>query len=291
MSLKSKSLMLLNTALGRLLPDSLYLKLKFRLLLGYSLNLDAPGTFNEKLQWLKLYDRNPLYHALVDKYDVKKYVAGLIGEEYLVPTIGCWDKPEDVPWNELPERFVIKCTHDSGSTIVCTDKATFDREGAVKKLESCIERDYYSIDREWVYKGLKRRIIVEEYLGENLPDYKFFCFNGRPEFMYVASDRAKGQENLTFDFFDMDKNHLDFRQGHSNASIVPALPENFDEMKVLASRLSTGIPHVRVDFYDCNGRIYFGEYTFYHVGGIVPFDPQIMDVELGALIDLPDIEK
>lgn len=291
MSLKSKSLMLLNTVLGRLLPDSLYLKWKFRLLLGYSLNLDVPRTFNEKLQWLKLYDRNPLYHTLVDKYDVKKYVAGLVGEEYIVPTIGCWDKPEDIPWDELPERFVIKCTHDSGSTIVCTDKSTFDRENAVRKLESCIKRDYYSIDREWVYKGLKRRIIVEEYLGENLPDYKFFCFNGRPEFMFVASDRAKGQASLSFDFFDMDKNHMDFRQGHPNASTVPVLPENFDEIKALASRLSTGIPHVRVDFYDCNGRIYFGEYTFYHFGGIVPFDPQTMDVELGTLIDLSDIEK
>lgn len=288
MSLKSKSLMLLDSAFGRLLPDSVYLQAKFYLLLGYPLDIEHPRTFNEKLQWLKLYDHNPLYHILADKLTVKNYVAEIIGKEYTVPTIGCWDRVEDIPWKELPESFVIKCTHDSGSTFVCPDKSKLDKQAVIDKLSYCYRRSYYPKDREWVYKGLRPRIIVEKYLGENIPDYKFFCFNGKPEFMFIATNRLKGEDALSFDFFDMNRNHLNFKQGHRNAEEVPNLPESFDLMRSLAFKLSAGIPHVRVDFYDCKGKIYFGEYTFYHLGGIVPFEPQYVDMELGSLIELPD---
>lgn len=268
---------------GRFLPDRMFLKIKYKEVYGRKLNLRSPAAFSEKVQWCKLYDRNPLYHRLVDKADVKGYVAGIIGEEHVVPTLGLWNRVEDIDWNSLPERFVIKCTHDSGSTIVCHDKASFDRGAAEQKLAASLAKEFYSRDREWAYKGLKPRVIAEQYLGADVNDYKFFCFDGEPKLLYVASMRGSATEETRFDFFDMDYRHLDIRNGHPNSEVPPACPEHFEQMKTLARALSKGIPQVRVDFYEVDGVVYFGEFTFYHMGGFVPFDPDGADEFIGQL--------
>lgn len=290
MSLKSKCLMLLASPAGRLLPDGLYLRAKYRLKMGRRLDLRHPRSYNEKLQWLKLHDRNPLYHTLVDKAGVKAHVASLIGEEYTVPTLGVWDKPVDIDWNSLPQRFVLKCTHDSGSAILCRDKAAFDIPAACRSLAAALKKDFYPFDREWAYKGLKPRIIAEAYLGDNVPDYKFFCFDGRPRLMFIASERGRRDTETRFDFYDMEGRHLDLRNGHPNADTPPALPQRFELMQTLAARLSAGLPQVRIDFYELDGKVYFGEYTFYHWGGMVPFEPESFDLELGSYVKLEGIK-
>lgn len=247
--------------------------------------LDSPQRYTECLQWQKLHDHNPLYHTLADKVAVKDYVAGAVGAEHVIPTIAVYDKVADIDWEALPGQFVIKCAHDSGSTIVCRDKSTFDRTAAAEALSRAQHRKYWLRDREWAYKGIRPRIIVEEYIGENVKDYKFFCFNGVPELLFVASDRGLAGEETKFDFFDMDWRHLDIRNGHPNCATPPSKPEAFEEMKALAARLSRGIPQVRVDFYEAGGKVLFGEFTFYHWSGLVPFDPDEVDFRLGELFN------
>ncbi len=246
-------------------------------------DLRHPRTYNEKLCSMMLRDRNPLYHTLVDKAEVKSVVASMIGEQYIIPTLGVWDRVEDIPWDSLPDEFVLKCTHDSGSAIVCGDKESLERGKACGKLERALKRNYWKESREWAYKGLKPRVIAEKYLGADIADYKFFCFNGEPRLMFVASDRASLSEETKFDFFDMDFNHLDLRNGHPNASVTPPKPENFELMKELARKLSRGLSQVRVDFYEVEGKVYFGEYTFYHWRGLVPFEPEEWDEKIGQL--------
>lgn len=291
MSLKSKALMILASSAGRILPDRLYLILKYRLLLGRRLNLDSPKAFTEQIQWLKLNDRNPEYHVLVDKYKVKDYVRRIIGDRYVVPILGIWDRPEDINWDVLPDKFVIKCTHDSGSTIVCHDKATFDYGNACKKISEALKQDYYWRDREWAYKGVQPKVIAEKYLGDDVPDYKFFCFNGKPEFMYVASERGIKDKEVRFDFFSMDGEHIPVSNGHPNASTPPKLPSMFEQMADLAAKLSAGIPHVRVDFYQCADQVYFGEFTFYHFSGLVSFSPPSADFDFGRYLDLKTFDR
>ncbi|MDD7009889.1 MAG: ATP-grasp fold amidoligase family protein [Candidatus Cryptobacteroides sp.] len=246
-------------------------------------DLNCPRRYTEKLQKMILHDHNPLYHRLVDKAEVKSYVSSLIGEEHIIPTLGVWSRAEDIDWDSLPDCFVLKCTHDSGSALICRDKASFDREAACEKLGAALSRDYWKVSREWAYKGVKPRIIAEAYLGDDVADYKFFCFNGKPELLFVATERQKEGEEVKFDFFDMSFNHLDIRNGHPNASVPPARPEHFEEMKDLAATLSAGLPQVRVDFYELGGKVYFGEYTFYHFRGLVPFEPDGWDVKIGNL--------
>ncbi|MGN0200302.1 MAG: ATP-grasp fold amidoligase family protein [Candidatus Cryptobacteroides sp.] len=250
---------------------------------GQRPDLNRPRRYTEKLQKMILCDRNSLYHRLVDKAEVKSYVSSLIGEEHIIPTLGVWSRAEDIDWDSLPDCFVLKCTHDSGSALICRDKASFDREAACEKLGAALSRDYWKVSREWAYKGVKPRIIAEAYLGDDVADYKFFCFNGKPELLFVATERQKEGEEVKFDFFDMSFNHLDIRNGHPNASVPPARPEHFEEMKDLAARLSAGLPQVRVDFYELGGKVYFGEYTFYHFRGLVPFEPDSWDVKIGNL--------
>ena len=265
------------------MSDRLYLELMYWRTFGRVPDLGNPVRYTEKLQWLKLHDRNPLYHKLVDKAAVKPYVAAIIGEEHMVPTLGVWDSPAEIDWDALPDRFVLKCTHDSGSTIICRDKASFDRDAACRRLIAGLRKDYYKPMREWAYKGVKPRVIAERYLEGEINDYKFFCFGGVPGFLYVASDRFNADEETKFDFFDMEWNHLDIRNGHPNAAVPPERPACFEEMKRLAAELSKGIPQVRVDFYEVDGKALFGEYTFYHMGGFVPFDPFMM----GEMFKLP----
>lgn len=255
------------------------------------LNLKDPKTFNEKLQWLKVYDHNPLYPTIVDKHEVKAYIEEKIGKEYVIPTLKVYDTPDEIDWDELPQRFVLKCTHDSGGVVVCHDKNSFDKELAMKRLWRHHKRNYYNHSREWPYKMIRPRVIAEQYMEDRkgdgeLKDYKFFCFDGEPKMLFVASDRQK-KEETKFDFFDMDFNHLDITNGHPNAVNPIEKPATFDKMKEIAAKLSEGFPHVRVDLYDIEGKIYFGELTLYHYSGMVPFHPHVWDERMGSWMKLP----
>ena len=272
------------------MSDETYLKIAFRSLMGKKLDLKNPQTFNEKLQWLKLYDRKPIYTTMVDKYEAKKYVADKIGEQYIIPTLGVWDKFEDIDFDKLPNQFVLKCTHDSGGLVICRDKSKFDIEAARKKISRSLKRNYFWQGREWPYKDVKPRIIAEKYMEDtstnDLKDYKFFCFNGVPKILFIASDRANPKEETKFDFYDINYNHLDFTNGHPNAVSQPLKPIKFEEMVNLAGKLSQNIPLLRVDFYEISGKVYFGELTFSHWSGFVPFNPEKWDKIIGTWIDI-----
>ncbi len=278
---------MINLKIFNIIPDERYLKINYKLHMGKKLDLNSPQTFNEKLQWLKLRDRNPLYTNLVDKYEVRKYISKTIGEEYLIPLIGVWDKFEDIDFSKLPNKFVLKCNHDSGGLIICKDKNKLDIEEVKKKINKSLKRNYYYAWREWPYKNVKPRIICEKYMvdesGIELKDYKFFCFNGKPKALFVATDRGI---DTRFDFYDMEFNHLPFMQHYKNGVKKIVKPKGFDKMVKLASKLSKDIPHVRVDFYDINGKVYFGELTFYHFSGFERFEPKEYDEIFGDWINL-----
>jgi hypothetical protein len=271
------------------LSDKQFLEFLYNVIFHKKLNLNAPVTYNEKLQWLKLYDRNPMYAKLVDKYDVRKYVAEKIGEQYLIPLLGVWDRFEDIDFEKLPDQFVLKCTHDSGGLYICRDKSKLNIEEVKKKINRSLKRNYYYHSREWPYKSIKPRIICEKYMVDesmtDLKDYKFFCFDGVPRALYVASNRSV---ETRFDFYDMDFNYLPVQQYYKNSGKQFTKPRGFDEMVNLAKILSEGFPHVRVDFYDVNGKVYVGEMTFYHFGGFKKFEPESFDEWLGSWLILPD---
>ena len=274
-------------------PDKAYLKLRYRTTFCKKLDLRNPKTFNEKLQWMKLYDRRDLYTTLVDKHLVKEYVAEKIGQQHIIPTLGVWEYAEQIDFDALPTQFVLKWNHDSGSIVICKDKATFDRQAAVEKLKKGRKQNGYWHAREWPYKNVKPCIIAEKYMEDEktgeLRDYKFFCFDGDVKAMFIATERQKEGEEVKFDFFDADGNHLDVKQGHPNAKECPQIPGTFETMKELAKKLSLGIPQVRVDFYEVNGEIFFGELTFSHFAGMVPFNPESWDETLGSWIKLPNV--
>ena len=276
-----------------LLSSKVYLKLKYKACMGKKLNLKNPQTYNEKLQWLKLYDRKDIYTTMVDKYDAKKYVADIIGEEYIIPTLGVWDKFDDIDFDTLPNQFVLKCTHDSGGLVIVKDKAKLNKVQAKKKIEKSLKTNYYLVGREWPYKNVQPKIIAERYMEDTetqeLRDYKFFCFNGEVKALFVATDRGNMNEETKFDFYDENFNHLPFLNGHPNATKEIKKPINFDKMKGLASKLSNGIPQIRVDFYEIDGEIYFGELTFFHHSGLTPFEPEEWDYWWGNWITLPKI--
>ena len=271
--------------------DKSYLKIAFWARMHKKLDLEHPKSFSEKLQWLKLYDRNPRYTQLCDKYEVKAIVGDIIGHEYLIPTLGVWEKFEDIDFSKLPERFVLKCTHDSGGVLVCKDKSKLNYKKVHRKINACLRHNFFWGMREWPYKDIKPRIIAEQYMEDNasgeLRDYKFFCFDGKVKALFIASDRMTQGEETKFDFFDADYNHLPFRNGHPNASVLPNKPLNFDKMKELAAQLSAGYPQVRVDLYEVNGKVYFGELTFFHWSGMTPFEPEDWDYKFGEWLTLP----
>lgn len=283
--------MVLKTKFKHYIPDRIYLRILFKRLMGRRLNLQNPQTFSEKLQWLKLYDRRPEYTTMVDKYAVKKYVADQIGEQYIIPTLGVWESFDEIDFAKLPNQFVLKCTHDSGGLVICRDKSKFDIISAKKKINLSLKRNYFYNGREWPYKNVKPRIIAEKYMEDSqtaeLRDYKFFCFDGEVKALFIASERQCQNDETKFDFFDADFNHLPFTNGHPNAEIIPSKPLCFDEMKKLAGLLSVGIPHLRVDFYEVDGNVYFGELTFYHWSGMMPFSPKEWDYTFGNWISLP----
>jgi len=274
------------------MSDEEYLKKMFLENVGYKLNLQSPTTYNEKLQWLKLYDRNPLYTQLVDKCEVKEYVKDVIGAEYVVPLYGVWESFDEINFDLLPSKFVLKCTHDCGGLVICKDKSKLNMAEAKSKIDKALNENYYYRTREWPYKNVKPRIIAEQLVeisdSDDLPDYKFFCFDGIVKAMFIATERNIPGEEVKFDFYDREFNHLSIIQGHeNNKNNPPQKPLMFEKMVDLAEQLSKGIPHVRVDFYEANGKIYFGEMTFFHFGGMVPFDPMGIDSQWGSYINLP----
>lgn len=275
-----------------LLSDRTFTRIEYRANTRKKLNLNNPITYNEKVQWLKLNDHNPLYPIIVDKYMVKDFVAEKIGKEYLIPTIGHWDNVEDIRIEELPNQFVLKTNHSGGNTgvVICKDKHAFDFEGAKKKLKKSLMTDSYKVSREWPYKNVKRCVIAEPYMEDSatgeLRDYKFFCFNGEPKALFVASERQKREEPC-FDFFDMNYNHLNLRCSHPQAEIPPQKPQSFEEMIRLVKMLSKNFLHVRVDLYEINGRPFFGELTLYHWEGLMPFYPEEWNYTFGNWLKLP----
>ena len=278
------------------MSDKAFIKMKYRASMDKKLNLKNPKTYNEKLQWLKLYDRNPLYTKLVDKYEVKNIVADIVGDKYVIPTLGVWDRFDDIDFGALPDQFVLKCTHDSGGLVIVTDKSKFDLESAKKKIENALVTNFYKKSREWPYKNVPHRIIAEQFMIDNdlgeLRDYKFFCFNGEPKYLFIASDRNKAGQEVKFDYFDIDFNRLPLRQAvHPNSTYLIERPQKYEEMIGLVSQLSKGIPQVRIDLYEVNGQVYFGEYTFFHHGGMVPFIPEEYDYIWGKQIILSNNKK
>ncbi|SMP56657.1 ATP-grasp fold amidoligase family protein [Fibrobacter sp. UWB10] len=280
---------------GRLnwLPDKIYLSLMWRSKMGYWLNWANPQGFNEKMQWLKLNYRQPSFSKQADKYEVRSFVENKIGKQYLIPILGVWDDPDKIDFSKLPNQFVLKCNHDSGSVVVCHDKSKIDENQIKSRFKESLKKNYYYRFREWPYKDIKPLVIAEQFLQgsekDEVPyDYKFFCFHGEPKFMYISNDGA--QDTVT-DFFDMDYNHLECVIDQPNASVPPAKPEKFDEMVSLAKKLSEGIPHVRVDFFCCNNQVYFGEMTFFHDAGFFKFTPSKWDNFFGEMLDLKSIGK
>lgn len=280
--------------LASLLPDKLYLSLKYYKTFGRFPNWSHPKSFTEKIQWLKIYNRKPEFTTMVDKFEAKKYVANIIGEEYVIPTLGVWDHAEDIDFNLLPNQFVLKATHDSGRVIICKDKTNFDRSLAIKDMRNSLKRNFYSVTREWPYKNVKRRIIAEKFItmpnidnnsSDGLLDYKFFCFNGRVCFFKV-------------DFGRFIEHHANYYT--PNGQILPfgekglepdfkhpiILPNNLKEMINIAERLAFGQTFLRVDLYNVNGQIYFGELTFYPGSGLVPYTPPEWDEKIGDLLKL-----
>ncbi len=270
------------------MSDEEYLKRMYKAKIGKELNLENPRTFNEKLQWLKLHNRNPLYSTMVDKYEAKKYIADLIGEEYVVPALGIWDHFNEINFDKLPNQFVLKTTHDSGSVVVCKDKKSFNKEAAKKKLEKSLKKNFYYFGREWPYKDVKPRILAEVYLHDDLTnelrDYKFFAFDGVAKALYITTGREIDRRT---DFFDMDFHHLDI-QDDLNATVPPQKPETFEKMREIAEKISKGIPEIRVDFYEVNSRAYVGELTLFYLSGLVPFKPEEWDETFGSWIKLPE---
>ncbi len=276
------------------MSDKTYLKIQYRLAMGKPLDLKNPKTFNEKLQWLKLYYRKREFTQMVDKYEVRKYIGEQLGKEYLIPLVGGpWNSVDEIDFDKLPDQFVLKWTHDSGSLVICRDKKSLNREDAKKKLKKRMNVNYFWLHREWPYKNVKPQIIAEKYMedesGDGLKDYKFFAFNGVVKAVLIATDRH-AQTETCFDFFDEDFNHLPFTNGHPNAAVCPTKPDGFEKMLAVAEKLAKGFPHLRIDLYSVNGKIYFGEITFFHWSGLVSFQPEEWDYKLGEWLELPSDE-
>ena len=279
------------TGLLNWISDKRYLEIAYYAKLGKKLNLDSPKTFNEKLQWLKLHDRRDIYTAMVDKYEAKKYVASVIGQDCIIPTLGVWDSVEALDFKALPDQFVLKCTHDSGGLVICKDKSRLDTRKTARKLQKSLKRNYYWRSREWPYKNVKPRIIAEKYMSElnesSLIDYKIHCFNGVPRVILVCKDRYT-EQGMTEDFFTADWEHLDVRRpSHNNSKTAIEKPAQLDKMLEIATKLSRDIPFARVDLYIVGEKIYFGEITFFPASGVEVFQPDSFDEVMGDWIALP----
>lgn len=276
-------------SLLKFVPDKVYLRLMYYKHFRKLPSFRVPKTFNEKLQWLKLYDRNPVYTVMVDKIEAKKFVADKIGEEYIIPTLAVYDSAEDIDIDKLPDQFVLKCNHDSKSVCVCKDKKCFDIEKAKNFLEPRLKANGYWYGREWPYKNVVPRIFAEKYMEDakvrELRDYKIYTFNGKAKFCMINTDRGT---NTRADYFDESYNWLDFTWGYPHADIKPEKPANYEKMFELAEKLAKGTATLRVDFYEVNGQIYFGELTFFDASGFDKIIPESYDLKFGSWIKLPD---
>lgn len=273
------------------MSDEKYLKSKYRAKIKKKLELDNPKSYNEKLQWLKLYDRRPEYTVMVDKYLAKGYVDKIIGEEYIIPTLGEWNTPEEIDFDALPNQFVLKCNHNSGlGMCICTDKSRLDIRKVKKGLSRGLKQNYYLTGREWPYKDVPRKIVAEQFLKSDtggLTDYKIHCFNGIPKFILVCRDRFT-ESGLTEDFYTPKWEHMNVKRPQIPNALMPIpKPEKLDEMLMLAEKLSKDVPFLRVDFYVVEGRIYFSELTFFPASGFSPYDPPEWDDIFGSWIELP----
>lgn len=288
---------LVNARMGmyKNMPDDEYISKKYKALMGSAPDLDAPKTLNEKLQWLKLHNRKPEYSVMVDKYRVRDYIAETIGEEYLIPLVGAWDDPDEIDFASLPDRFVLKCNHNSGlGMCICRDKASLDIKKVKSELKKGLKQDYYLSGREWPYKNVPRKIICERYMTDSpdssdLTDYKFFCFNGHADSVMLCLDRSSG--DTKFYFFDKDWNlrRYNVRGKNAPADFTLPKPKNMDKMFEIAEKLSDGMPFARIDLYNSDDHIYFGEITFFPDSG---FDPNILaetDLYFGNLIDIDNL--
>ena len=283
---------LMNKNFFNWMSDEQYLKIKYRLIMKKKLDLEKPQTYNEKLQWLKLNDRKNGYTKMVDKYEAKKYVASVIGEQYIIPTLGVWEKFKDINFEILPKQFVLKPTHTSGDVFICKDKNNIDYKKLKKKVNKWLKRKYYFLHREWPYKNVKPRIIAETYIENKeeigLKDYKFMCFNGKVKCSFVCTNR-NSKQGLSVDFFDLNWKKMPFTRHYPNSGEHINKPINYNQMLQLAEKLAKNIPFVRVDFYEVNRKIYFGEVTFYPGAGFEEFSPEKYDRVLGEWLDLPEI--
>lgn len=279
----------------RSMPDSSYLRLQYYYHFRKLPNLKVPRTFNEKLQWLKLHDHNPLYTTIVDKIEMKKWVASIIGDGYTIPTLGVWDSPSDIDFDSLPNQFVLKWNHDSGSIVICKDKSTFDKEKALRKLQHGYKVNGFWYGREWPYLNVPPKVFAEPYMEDSktgeLRDYKVFTFDGEAKLLLIASERQKEGTDTKFDFFDMNLNYIKMRNQHENAKTPPEPPSNFNLMKELAEKISKNFVHLRVDFYEVDGKVYLGELTLYHGSGFMTFSPEKWYDILGGWINLTKINN
>jgi len=279
--------------LFKFVPDKICIKMQFKAATGQKLNLKNPQTFNEKIQWLKLHGDLQKYANLADKYEVRKFVSNSIGEEYLIPLLGVWDKFKDIDFGKLPKQFVLKCNHDSNSVVICKDKTAFNINKAREKLNKCLKRKFYYAFREYQYKNIKPKIICEKYMvdesGSELKDYKIFCFNGNPKIIQVNYDRfTSSKKNL----YDIEWNYIPVAMTYpTDPNRIINKPSKLEDMLVFAKTLSKGIPCVRVDFYSINDKIYFGELTFTPAAGLGKFEPKEFDFEMGSWIELPKEKK
>jgi hypothetical protein len=257
------------------------------------LDLKNPNTFNEKLQWLKLNDRNPKYTSLVDKYKVREYIKTTIGEEYLIPLIGVWDNFDEINFESLPNQFVLKPNHTSGNVFICKDKSTINYNELRKEVNKWMKRKYYWLQREWPYKNIKPKIICEKYMVDEseveLKDYKLMCFNGKVKCSFVCSNR-NSNNGLNVDFYDLNWEIMPFSRHYSNSGTIFSKPNNYEKMCEFSEKLSATFPFVRMDFYEINKKLYFGEFTFYPGSGFEEFTPSNYDVLLGSWLSLDDLK-
>ena len=276
------------------MDDRKYLEKVYKIRTGKDLDLDDPKSFNEKIQWLKLYDRKPEYTTMVDKYAVKKYVAEKIGEQYIIPDLGVWDRFDDIDLDKLPDKFVLKCTHDSSGVVICKDKSKFDIAAARKMINKRLKVNYFYFGREYAYKNVKPRIIAEKFMEDPekpVPeDYKIYCINGEPVYIVVFHDRFNKQKAMSETVYntDWEPQHISLNEHFAVSDETEPKPECLDELLDITRVLCRDMAQVRIDFYIIENRIYFGEITLYAANGFQKMIPEELNLKLGQMLTLPE---
>lgn len=274
-------------------PDALWLKITYRAKMKRKLNLKNPQSFSEKLAWLKIHDKKKIYTQMVDKYDAKNFVRDRIGDEVIIPTYGVWNDFDEIDFSKLPNKFVLKCTHDSGGIVICRDKDAFDLKRAKVKLDRSLRHNFWWWYREWPYKNVTPRILAEQYMedetskkGLGLTDYKFYCFNGEPKYLYISCG-LENHSTARISFLTMDWQFAPFhRKDYAQYDVLPPKPSQFDKMVNIARELSKDMDFLRVDLYQIDNHVYFSELTFYPCAGVMPFEPEDWDYKFGNLLSL-----